>query len=114
MVIRQLGNCLIYELSKKGDYMDDTTKRMINVFQALSSETRLAIIYLLAKKNYDTKELSVLLKKSPATISDHLRILRDLGIIWYTMHGINKIYFLKRRDILKLLDKAQELLGRNS
>lgn len=94
--------------------MKDQRKRMINVFQALGSEPRLDIIYLLEKKNYNTKELSKILKKTPATISDHLRILRNLGLIWYNMVDNSKIYFLKRRDILELLDKAEDLLKRNS
>ncbi len=91
---------------------EDTKKRMINLFQALSSETRLSIIYLLEKKNYYTKELSQILKITAAAVSDHLRILKNLGIVWFKVSQNKKIYYLKRKDILELINKAEVLLKR--
>ena len=93
--------------------MDDDRKRMINVFQALGSEPRLKILENLARKNYTTKELSELLRKTPSTISKHLRILKDLGIVWFLNHDGNSIYYLKRKDIFELVGKTREILRRN-
>ena len=93
--------------------MDDDRKRMINVFQALGSEPRLKILENLARKNYSTKELSELLKKTPSTISKHLRILKDLGIVWFSNRNGNSIYYLKRKDIFELVDRTREILRRN-
>ena len=93
--------------------MDDDRKRMINVFQALGSEPRLKILENLARKNYTTKELSELLQKTPSTISKHLRILKDLGIVWFLNHDGNSIYYLKRKDIFELVDRTREILRRN-
>ncbi|MCK4524740.1 winged helix-turn-helix transcriptional regulator [candidate division WOR-3 bacterium] len=92
--------------------MDDNKKRMINVFQALGTESRLKIIEFLSERNYTTKELADLLERKPSTISKHLRILKDLGFVWFKTHKGNSIYYLKRVDILELIDKAKEILSR--
>ena len=87
---------------------------MINVFQALASESRLKILEYLSENNYTTKELSELIGKKTSTVSKHLRILKDLGIVWFLPHNINKIYYLKRKEVFEIIDKANDILKRNS
>ena len=93
--------------------MKEERRRMINVFHALASESRLKILEHLARNNYTTKELAELIGKKISTVSKHLRILKDLGIVWFLPHNMNKIYYLKYKEIFEIINKAKDILKRN-
>ena len=54
---------------------------MMRVFRALAVEKRLDIVVLLADRTLCVGALSSLLGISPGAVSQHLRILRDAGIV---------------------------------
>ena len=92
--------------------MKEEDKRVVANFKALSCETRYNIIKLLSENSYSTLELSEILGKTPTTISKHLRILKNLGIVWFITKGKYVIYSLKRKSILEIIQKAKETLHR--
>ena len=55
--------------------------KSVDIFTALSSATRLAIIRLLSEKSYNIKEISALLGLSSAIITRHIDMLEGCGIV---------------------------------
>ena len=53
----------------------------IRIFRALSVEKRVEIVQLLAKRTLCVGALSNLLDISPGAVSQHLRILKDAGLV---------------------------------
>jgi DNA-binding transcriptional ArsR family regulator len=60
---------------------------MTRVFRALSVEKRLEIVRLLAERTLCVGALSNLLGISAGAVSQHLRILRDAGLVEPDRHG---------------------------
>jgi ArsR family transcriptional regulator len=58
-----------------------TTQRAIELFHALSDETRLEIIELLRKGERCVCELTDTLDAAQSRLSFHLRVLKDAGIV---------------------------------
>ncbi len=61
--------------------------------RALSVETRQEIVRLLSKRPYTASELSKKLGKHVTTVSEHLRLLQDAGLIQKNPNGHKWIYF---------------------
>jgi ArsR family transcriptional regulator, arsenate/arsenite/antimonite-responsive transcriptional repressor len=59
----------------------DRTERAVELFHALSDETRLQIIELLRKGERCVCELTDSLDAAQSRLSFHLRVLRDAGIV---------------------------------
>ena len=63
-------------MKKKIDYKDS-----VRVFRALSVESRVRIVQLLAERTLCVGALSNLLGISAGAVSQHLRILKDAGLV---------------------------------
>jgi DNA-binding transcriptional ArsR family regulator len=70
----------------------DTTPELLTFFKALSDETRLKIVGLLAQESYSGEQLVEILKLKPATISHHLNKLADAGLVSIEAVGHSKLY----------------------
>jgi ArsR family transcriptional regulator len=62
----------------------------IQILKALSDNTRMNILTLLLKYNYCVRALAQKLQLSEASISQHLKILREAGLI----EGEKRGYFM--------------------
>ena len=60
---------------------------LVNVFKALGDESRLRILKLLEKKSHCVCELTFVLGSSQPTISGHLKVLREAGLVDYEKDG---------------------------
>lgn len=56
-------------------------EQIVKVFKALGDETRLKILIIISKRNICAKGLSKHLNISEAAVSQHLKILKDAGVI---------------------------------
>jgi DNA-binding transcriptional ArsR family regulator len=70
--------------------------------KALSIETRQEIVRLLSKRPYTASELSKKLEKHVTTVSEHLKVLEDAGLIKKNPDGHKWIYFT-------LADKGEKI-----
>jgi ArsR family transcriptional regulator len=61
--------------------VDTRTTRAVDLFHALSDETRLEIVELLRKGERCVCELTDSLDAAQSRLSFHLRVLRDAGIV---------------------------------
>lgn len=78
-----------------------------SLFKALSDETRLSILYLTAKRPWYNKELADHFELSTATLSYHLNLLLELGILNFEPSIINNRYYYTAN-----LEELRELFNR--
>ena len=80
-----------------------------NMIKAISHPMRLAILgYLGEGKELSVTEIHKLLQIEQSTASHHLGILKDKGILASTRKGKNTLYYLKRKNLSKLVQCISE------
>lgn len=84
------------------------TDRAVELFHALSDETRLKIIHLLSKGERCVCELTDSLDAAQSRLSFHLRVLKDAGIVSDRKEGRWVYYELDR----EAFDEVGELVSR--
>jgi ArsR family transcriptional regulator, arsenate/arsenite/antimonite-responsive transcriptional repressor len=94
--------------NNKFDEFSTEQQELANIGNILSHPARIAIIQLLAeKKEIKTGNISDDLPISRTTVSQHLKALKDMGIINGTVDGLKIHYCLnmnKLNDIRKILN----------
>ncbi len=75
---------------------------VVRIFKALSSRTRIRILRMLFKKSYSITELSKLLKKSKVTISKHVKIMEDAGIVRRKILGKKHVLEINRDKLYEI------------
>jgi len=78
-------------------------QKILEILKILSDETRLKIVSLLAENELCVCELMEALRMSQSRISNHLRILRNTGIIEAKREGKWIFYSLARGTMDKVL-----------
>ncbi len=89
----------------------DSAERLAQVMQALSSPGRLII---LARLDEGPCSVSTLVEESgmaQATVSNHLRILRHLNLVFGTREGRQVIYSLHDEHVREFLEQAVGHIG---
>jgi DNA-binding transcriptional ArsR family regulator len=71
---------------------------------AFSDPTRILILYELDEQPRTVTELTVDLNLSQPTVSRHLKVLRDRGLVVADRQGTNMHYHLTDRRLLEALD----------
>lgn len=85
------------------------------IFKALADETRLKILVLLSKRKICAKGISKHLEISEAAVSQHIKVLKDAGIIigekvgYYVYYDLQESLF---NQIMKFIEQMQK--GHNS
>lgn len=96
--------------------MDKKLLKEINQLHAeicggLSDPKRIAILYALSEGSKNVMELVDTLEMPQPTISRHLKILRERGMVVAERKGANIIYTLSDKRIIRALDLLREVLG---
>lgn len=81
----------------------------IKVFKALADETRFKILLLLLQHNYCVRALSRKLGLTESAISQHLKVLRDAGLLVGEKKGYYMHYDVDRNALRSLASKIEEL-----
>lgn len=82
-----------------------------NLFKALSDETRLEIIRITSKRPWYNRELANYFNLSTATLSYHLNLLLNLGILNFEPSIKNRYYYTTNKKNLKeLFDIAYKII----
>ena len=98
--------------------MDKQLLKEINQLHAeicggLSDPNRIAILYALAEKPESVMELADALDLPQPSLSRHLKVLRDRGMVAAERQGANIYYSLGDKRIIKALDLLREVLADN-
>ena len=86
---------------------------LITVLKALSDETRFRLLELLLAKNLCGKALAGSLGVSEAAVSQHLKVLKDAGLVEGEKRGY-WIHYSVQRDVLKQVIQELERLARQA
>jgi DNA-binding transcriptional ArsR family regulator len=96
--------------------MDKKLLKEINQLHAeicggLSDPKRIAILYALSEGAKNVMELAEILEMPQPTVSRHLKILRERSMVIPERKGVNIIYTLGDKRIIRALDLLREVLG---
>lgn len=80
------------------------------VMKALSHPTRLFIVHELAKAEKCVGELTEMVGADTSTISKHLSIMKNAGIVGTEKRGTSMYYFLKMRCVMNFFLCINEVL----
>ena len=90
-------------------------KNLSRFFRALGDETRLHLVVLLAQqepgKALCVGRLARELDVTPSAVSQHLRVLKDLGLVHGERRSYRIHYFLDQERLAEYQELARELLG---
>ncbi|GJM16757.1 MAG: hypothetical protein DHS20C13_20840 [Thermodesulfobacteriota bacterium] len=78
-------------------------------FKALSDERRRKILSILGKKDANAGEIASKFKISQPTVSNHLKILKEAGLIKEKKVKQNRIYSLNKPKLQKVIETLQEI-----
>jgi len=91
------------------------THNLARFFKALGDETRLHLVALLARQEPGSAlcvgRLAGELETTASNVSQHLRVLKDLGLVRGERRGYRIHYFLDQDRLAAYRDLARELLG---
>ncbi|MCD6404401.1 MAG: winged helix-turn-helix transcriptional regulator [Planctomycetes bacterium] len=89
----------------------DETQRIARVFKVLSVESRLRIVEMLRERPLCVGALSHRLDITQGAVSQHLRVLRDAGLVTAHKHGYFVHYSLSREEFLALRKTVDAFLA---
>ena len=75
---------------------------VLSFFKALSDESRLKIVGMLASKDRSVEELASLLELRAPTVSHHLARLKEVGLVAMRSEGTTHIYKLNIKELRSL------------
>jgi len=87
-------------------------ERCAEVLKAIAPPSRIKIIKVLEKGQKCVKELEELIGIKQSNLSQHLRILKDKGIIDCRRRGMEVCYRIKDRGILEIINCLENLFAR--
>jgi ArsR family transcriptional regulator len=80
------------------------------ILKAIADETRMSILKLLLRHNYSVRALANELNLTEATISQHLKVMREAGLLTGEKRGYF-MHYLVDRTMLRELAKEIEALA---
>lgn len=81
------------------------------ICEGVGDPKRLRLLYLVAEQPRNVSELTEMLGVSQPTVSHHLRILRDRGLVEARKEGTAVYYFLSNPRILEALDMMRAIVA---
>lgn len=81
------------------------------VCYALGDTKRILMLYVLAQKGCYVNEISELLDIPQSTVSRHLRVLRERGLVATERNGTAVFYTLSDKRIITALDLMRDILN---
>jgi len=80
-------------------------EKLARIFKLFSVEARIRIVQALKRRAMCVTELTSQLGISQEATSQHLRVLRDAGIVWFQKRGFHVYYSLDKKN-MALIHKA--------
>ncbi|MBZ2174371.1 metalloregulator ArsR/SmtB family transcription factor [Schnuerera sp. xch1] len=85
-------------------------KGIIKIFKALSDNNRIKILYLLKEGKSTFKNMESNLELTQPTISHHIKILKESGLIVEEKQGKNKCYSINKLQVQLVGDYIRYLI----
>ncbi len=84
-----------------------------NVFKALGHPSRVLVVSVLATGEKCFCELTEMIGADKSTVSKHLSVLKQAGIIRDEKRGLMVFYTLQARCVLKFMDCVDSMISEN-
>lgn len=114
-VARYPGSVILISVSAEIRARDDARggsgEQVDAVFRALSDPKRRAILRLLRERDFSAGELAERFAVARSTLSGHLSVLREAGLVVTERQGTTIVYSLNLAVYEELLAAVLELLG---
>jgi ArsR family transcriptional regulator len=81
------------------------------ICQALADPTRIMLLYAIAESPRNVGELAEVLGLSQPNVSRHLKVLRERGMATATREGVNVVYSLSDKRVIRALDLMRQVLS---
>ena len=81
------------------------------ICQALADPTRILLLYAIAESPRNVGELAEVLGLSQPNVSRHLKVLRERGMATATREGVNVVYSLSDKRVIRALDLMRQVLS---
>ena len=91
----------------------DLENMEVNIFKALAHPIRLKIIKKLREKVYCVCEMNEDVEFSQSNLSQHLKILRDAGIVYSEKEGMRINYHVKDLEVFQIIDVVEDMVRKN-
>ncbi len=88
--------------------------QIVQVLKALGDETRLKILIIISRRRICAKGLSSHLNISEAAVSQHLKVLKEAGIIIGEKYGYFVRYNIQRNALSEIIEFIEEINEKNS
>lgn len=88
--------------------------QIVQMFKALGDETRLRILIILSRRRMCAKGISKHLGISEAAVSQHLKVLKESGIITGEKLGYFVQYDMQESALLEIIKFIEQMNDRNS
>lgn len=88
---------------------DDVSSSEIKIFKALADTNRLKIVKILKEGELCACELTIALPNSQSTVSHHLSVLKNVGLIKERKEGKWSYFRLSDGAVIELLNQAKLL-----
>jgi DNA-binding transcriptional ArsR family regulator len=109
--LRHRKSMLVFKQILNWMAMASETEKAAAVFRVLGAENRLRIMELLRTHSFCVNALAVRLKLTPAAVSQHLRVLREVGLVESDKRGYYVHYRLNERRLDEWRDLADRVLA---
>jgi DNA-binding transcriptional ArsR family regulator len=81
---------------------EEQFNQLVQFFKVLGNESRLKILGLLAGREHSVGELAEALELTEPTVSHHLALMRELGIVQVRAEGTTRIYSLDSKELERM------------
>ena len=88
----------------------EITQLHAELCSALAEPIRLFILYALAEQPCNVTEITQKLELPQPTVSRHLKVLRDAGLVHATRRGMTLLYALNDKRVISALDLLRNVL----
>lgn len=89
-------------------------EHLVQIFKALGDETRLKILIILSKRTICAKGIAKHLGVSEAAVSQHLKVLKDAGIIVGEKTGYYVYYNIQEPVLLEIVHFIEQINSKNN
>ena len=83
------------------------------ILKALAHPSRIFIVEKLAEKPYCVCELTAMIGADTSTVSKHLSVLKNAGIITDKKHGTSVYYSLETPCLMRLISCVESVIEQN-
>ncbi len=110
---KSIDNNLISTLTDIFDHQEENIEKAVRCLKVLAHPARLKIICVLKTGEHSVQQLEEYVGVAQATLSQHLSLLKDRGILTSRRQGNFSLYRIANEEMVNLFDMIERLFCQN-